>query len=83
MGAYTFSPEPPFEVTRISPSPIVGKNFYHGVTHRTWKPLRVVFPGGFVSDEKHVWIVYGRQDHEVWAAKLDKQKLLQSLIPVE
>ncbi len=82
MGAYTFSPKPPFGITRISKEPIVGKKFYVGPAHKTWKPLRVVFPGGFVFDEKHIWVVYGRQDHELWVAKLDKKGLLNSLIPV-
>lgn len=82
MGAYTFSSRPPFSITRISPEPIVGKNFYHGPAHNTWKPLWVVFPGGFVSNDEYVWIAYGRQDHEVWIVKLDKKGLLDSLVPV-
>jgi len=82
MGAYTFSAKPPFHLTRISPEPIVGKNFYKGPAYKTWKPLRVVFPGGFVSDDRFIWIVYGRQDHESWMVKLDKKQLLDSLIPL-
>ncbi|MBS0585487.1 MAG: polysaccharide pyruvyl transferase family protein [Verrucomicrobia bacterium] len=81
MGAYTFSKEPPFDVTAISPLPIVGKNFYNGPMYKTWKPLRVVFPGGFVFDENYVWVAYGRQDNEVWVTKLDKKGLLASLVP--
>ncbi len=83
MGAYTFSAKPPFEITRISPEPIIGKNFYNGPAHKTWKPLRVVFPGGFIKDDNYIWIAYGRQDHEIWMAKLDKKGLLNSLIPVK
>ncbi len=82
MGAYTFSSKPPFSITSISPSPIVGKGFYHGKEHPTWKPLHVVFPCGFVFDDNYIWVSYGRQDHEIWIAKLDRQKLMQSLIPV-
>lgn len=82
MGAYTFSAEPPFELTRMSPMPIIGKNFYHGPAHKTWKPLVVVFPGGYVFDGPNIWIVYGRQDHEVWAVKIDKEGLLKSLVPI-
>ena len=82
MGAYTFAAEPPFELTRISPEPIVGKDFYKGREYTTWKPLRVVFPCGFVFNDRFIWIAYGRQDHEVWIAKLDKKKLFDSLIPV-
>lgn len=82
MGAYTFSSEPPFEITNISPEPIVGNNFYSAPPYKTWKPLRVVFPGGLIIDEKFVWVLYGRQDFEVWVAKFDKKALLNSLIPV-
>ncbi len=83
MGAYIFEKKPPFYVKKISPKPIVGKNFYNGPSHQTWKPLRVVFPGGYVFDEKYIWIAYGRQDHEIWIIKLDKKGLLESLVPVK
>ncbi len=82
MGAYTFSAHPPFHLTQISPRPIVGKRFYHGPAHKTWKPLVVVFPCGLVMDENYIWVVYGRQDHETWVVKLDKKGLYQSLVPV-
>jgi predicted GH43/DUF377 family glycosyl hydrolase len=82
MGAYTFSRKPPFAITRISSEPIVGKNFYIGQEYTTWKPLRVVFPGGFVLDDRFIWIAYGRQDHEVWIVKIDRKMLLESLVPV-
>ncbi|MGK5595710.1 MAG: hypothetical protein ACSNEK_10200 [Parachlamydiaceae bacterium] len=83
MGAYIFEKKPPFHVKKISPKPIVGNHFYKGPTHKTWKPLRVVFPGGYIVDETFIWIAYGRQDHEVWIVKLDKQALLKSLVPVK
>ena len=82
MGAYTFSSKPPFEITRMSREPIFGKSFYAGRAYKTWRPVRVVFPGGFVADENYVWIIYGRQDHEIWVAKLDKRALLDGLVPV-
>lgn len=82
MGAYTFKAQPPFEITRMSPEPIVGPGFYHGPAHKTWKPLRVVFPCGLVVEKDLLWLSYGRQDNEVWIAKIDKQKLLNSLVPV-
>lgn len=81
MGAYTFSAKPPFEITRVSPEPIVGKQFYKGHAYNTWKPLRVVFPMGCVMDENYIWVTYGRQDFEIWVAKFDKKRLYQSLIP--
>ncbi len=83
MGAYTFSRHPPFEITQMSPEPIIGKKFYKGPIYKPyWHPVRVVFPGGFVMDDTHIWVTYGRQDHEIWVTKLDKKGLLDSLRPV-
>ena len=84
MGAYTFSAEPPFAITRISPEPIFGKGFYSGMSYTPyWKPVKVVFPCGFVLDKNYVWISYGRDDHECWIVKLNKRELINSLHPVE
>lgn len=79
MGAYTFESHYPFRVTRISKTPIIAKNFYKGKEHPTWKPLRAIFPCGYITSKKSIWVAYGRQDHEVWIVKLDKQKLLRNL----
>lgn len=83
MGAYTFSSSPPFEITQVSPEPIIGKGFYHGKMYQPfWKQVRVVFPGGFIFDENYIWVAYGRQDHEIWIVKLNKHELFKSLIPL-
>ncbi len=82
MGAYTFSAQEPFEITKISPEPIRGKHFYHGKEYeRYWGSVRVVFPCGLMMDDHYIWVTYGRQDHELWIAKLDKKRLLASLTP--
>lgn len=81
MGAYTFSNEPPFAITSISKEPIIGKNFYNGIDYKPyWKPIRCVFPCGYISDKEFIWVAYGRDDHECWIVKLDKKRLLQSLV---
>lgn len=82
MGAYLFDSQPPFPIKKISPEPLVGNGFYSGPPYPTWKPLRVVFPGGFISDEDYIWVVYGKQDFETWVVKIDKKELLNSLVPV-
>lgn len=83
MGAYTFSAEPPFNITAISPSPIVGKNFYHGKTYKPYHhPVCAVFPAGFICEGETIFVVYGRQDHEMWLMAIDKSGLLDSLKPV-
>lgn len=83
MGAYLFDSHPPFSLRKMSPNPIVTKDFYTGESYPTWKPLNVVFPCGFIFDTNYIWISYGRQDYEAWIVKLDKSALLKSLIPVE
>ncbi len=82
MGAYTFQAEPPFALTAVSPMPIVAKDFYEPPYHKTWKPMRCVFPAGILIDNDFIWISYGRQDHEIWIAKLDKKALIESLTPL-
>lgn len=82
MGAYTFRKHPPFALTKISPEPIIGKNFYSGKDYAYyWKPVRAIFPCGFIMDNDYIWVSYGRQDHEIWLVKLDKTGLLNSLTP--
>lgn len=88
MGAYLYSPDIPFEITHISPEPIVGPGFYNGRFYTPhWHDVNVVFPGGFIihenDEKKYAWVVYGRQDHEVWAAKIDVDNLLESLVEVK
>jgi len=82
MGAYTCAATPPFSLTAVSPEPIVGEGFYTGERYVTWKPLIALFPAGYIFDENYIWVAYGKQDHEIWIAKLDKQGLLDSLVPV-
>ncbi len=84
IGAYLFSRIPPFTITHVSQTPIIGKNFYHGEMYKPyWKEICAVFPCGFIQDDQYIWIVYGRQDHEAWVAKLDKEQFLNSLVSVE
>jgi predicted GH43/DUF377 family glycosyl hydrolase len=84
MGAYTFSTSPPFTLKRISPGPIIGKDFYNGPNpyKHYWQPGMYVFPGGIMDEGDILWIAYGRQDHEIWIAKIDKKGLLESLIDI-
>lgn len=82
MGAYVFSSTPPFEIKKISSEPIFSQNFYNGKPYKMWRPLQVVFPMGFFFNDQFIWVAYGRQDHEVWIVKLDKQGLYDSLTTV-
>jgi predicted GH43/DUF377 family glycosyl hydrolase len=81
MGAYTFQKESPHKLTAISPRPIVGEGFYSGPQFKGyWKPVRAVFPGGYVFDDNNIWVAYGKDDADVWVAKLDRRALMDSLV---
>lgn len=80
MGAYLFNAGSGFELTHVSKEPIIGETFYHSKEYDTWKPLKVIYPGGMVLNNDFVWVVYGKQDHECWIVKMDKEKLLESLV---
>ncbi len=79
MGAYTFSATPPFQITKISPKPIVAEGFYTPSGYEK----RVVFPGGFVISDSIIYVAYGKDDSEIWIASLDKEALMRSLIPIK
>lgn len=84
MGACTFEETPPFALTKISPEPIIGEGFFTGPIYKPyWGSWRGIFPGGFIFDDRYIHIVYGRQNHEIWVVTLDKQGLLDSLIPLD
>ncbi len=78
-GAYTFKASFPFSMTKISPKPLVGDQFY--TNSFNWKV--VVYPGGYVVDDNTLYLAYGKNDIEMWIATLDKTALFNSLVPVE
>lgn len=83
VGAYTFSAYPPFELQAISPRPIIGKKWYKGKEYKPyWKPVQVVFPCGILIEHDYIYLSYGRQDHEMWIATIDKRQLYESLIKI-
>ncbi len=83
MGAAIFDSAPPFSMTYISKEPIIGAGFFTGQVHKQyWGSWRGIFPGGFICEGEHIYIVYGRQNCEMWVVKLDKKELMDSLVPV-
>ncbi len=75
MGAMTFSADPPFSITGMSREPIIGEGFYTSDD----KPRQIIYPAGVVMEGDFFYLSYGKDDHEVWIAKLDRQKLLDQL----
>lgn len=79
MGAYTYSATPPFSLTKVSPLPINDSSFYIDSD----QPKRVIYPGGFAINGSNIYLAYGKDDHEVWIAVIDKNRLLQTLRPIQ
>lgn len=79
MGAFTFSAEPPFELTSISQEPINHPSFY---TYSSYSK-RVIYPGGFVVRGPYVYLSYGKDDCEICIAKIDMQALRNSMKPLK
>ncbi len=75
MGAYTFSPKPPFAIQKISTEPIIADGFYT----KSDALKRIIFPGGFVVNGDLIYVVYGKDDREIWIATIDKNKLMSSM----
>jgi hypothetical protein len=73
---------PPFYITGISTSPIVGGDddgFYSGSTVSS-KTNYVVFPMSIhLEGENNITITYGRNDKDSWIVVLDRKKALASL----
>lgn len=78
MGAYTFSTEPPFNITQMTPKPIIGEDFYTP----SYREKRVIFPGGFAISDNRIYVAYGKDDCELWIATLDKTALKAALKPI-
>lgn len=79
MGAYTFSADPPFEITKVSAEPLDAPEFY---TYSNYEK-RVIYPGGFVVVGSNVYVVYGKDDSEVWIATIDLNTLRDSMKSVK
>lgn len=79
MGAYTFSADPPFELSKISTAYIDSPGFY---TYSAYEK-RVIYPGGYVVEDNHLYLAYGKDDSEIWIATLDLTELKNSLVPVK
>jgi len=75
MGAYTFSAAPPFEITKMSPSPILTPGLYTP----SGKGKRVVFPGSFAVDDSQIYLACGKDDCEIWILTINKEELKKSM----
>jgi len=88
MGAYTFNPEPPFAITRISQYPLMFKSIYDTPFLNTASPgKRVIFPGGFshekVDGKELLHLVCGENDAGLKIITIDKDALLKTMKTID
>ena len=88
MGAYTFKDSYPFEITRISPHPILFEGIYNTIHQYVANPkVRAIYPSGFVceqrGDEEVIHLSCGENDSGIKVVSFDKKELLASLKNIE
>lgn len=83
MGAYTFSPKPPFQLTRISPTPLLFNRIYDTVHNSIAPPrVRAIYPMGFIEQEESIHLSCGENDSGIKLITFNKATLLNSLIKI-
>lgn len=79
IGYYAFSPEPPFDVIRVTPLPIAVPDL-----DATAKPqLHCAYPGGFLERDGTYYVAYGRNDSALGLLALDGNVLAHTAQNVE
>ena len=75
---------PPFEITHVSPEPIMHQTFINESLGWASRAVDyIAFPMGFVIMDPFIYLSYGKNDRDSWILKLNKTGLLTSLKPVE
>lgn len=78
MQAYTFHSDPPFEIRQVTSLPLVLEGMYTP----SGRDKRVIYPAGLVVDDSALYVSYGKDDHEIWIAKIALSALQARLQPV-
>ncbi|MCB1118521.1 MAG: hypothetical protein KDK65_01020 [Chlamydiia bacterium] len=80
VGAYTFAKDPPFQVQKVSRSPLSfgGLYKYYGEAPRV-----VLFPCGLIVEGDTLFVSCGRNDNEVVILEIDRSSLYRSMVPVK
>lgn len=91
FGALTFEKEYPFRITKISPYPIITRDFYTTIDCECWKhrlvKKNVMFPCGLAKGQKNgrdvLYLTSGENDHIIKLITLDTENLLKSMITIK
>lgn len=85
IGAYTFESHPPFNLTKISTKPFLHHDFYSSTPNHILtghSASYVLFPGGFVVRDNHIYVCYGENDVSIKVMELNKNELYKSLMSI-
>ena len=74
MAAYTFASTPPFQMRKISKLPIAAESDYDAIN-----PKKILFPTGFLIQNKTLYLSYGLNDNKICVAKINADTLLDSM----
>ena len=75
LGVYTFAAAPPFAIRRYLPEPLQ-------IRERAQLPpgwTRIVFPSGIISNGNDYTVSFGRDDHAISIASINKRRLFAAL----
>lgn len=81
FGAYTFSAEPPFEMLKISPTPIMPEQFYTG----QWSSRFIdycMYPMHIFLENGTIHMSLGYQDQFGVLVEMELDELLRTLVPL-
>jgi len=87
MGAYTFEPQAPYRITKISKYPILFNNAY-STPHQNTAPknVRSLYPAGLVLENRDgkglIHLSCGENDSTVKILTFDKEAFMKTLKPV-
>lgn len=74
-GAYLFDESYPFYIRKITPQPL---GFLEDYTRDNGR--KVIFPGGLVIEDEVIWVVWGKNDNQIFLTAFDKKKLIESMV---
>ena len=75
-GAYCFTKEAPFEMTRKSSGPFYQEELYNNRE-------KIIFPTALIKKADHYLMFYGEDDCRIKVAKINKEKLLMTMKGVD
>lgn len=75
-GAYAFEGKAPFDLTKVSSGPFYQEDLYKG-------RQKIIFPTALIKKDDHYLMFYGEDDCSIKVAKINKERLFESMKDVK